>query len=262
MKVFEMEEFGDGEIESFFRKRVKRKGILTKQELESVTVSQPTWRPFRFVRFDASRIRTNQKETFRSLLDETLAPLAIVSDDWFLLWRPTHTEKRIQSIDKSINSTAASDSDDDNLRNFIDAFVNKIQKSRKELLGMDEELRGIQLGSGAAFPFLIPRSPKSRHRENDLALKRKSIHSFSVAASLVTNCPLEYRIDSFEIEERIHIQTTMAVFQDIESGKERFLFLENIGEGSLDRALQNGIALSRICEKDDLYQKKLKRNFC
>jgi hypothetical protein len=261
MKVFEMEEFSDGEIESFFRKRVKRKGILTKQELESVTVSQPTWRPFRFVRFDASRIRTNQKETFRSLLDETLAPLAIVSDDWFLLWRPTHTEKRIQSIDKSINSTAASDSDDDNLRNFIDAFVNKIQESRKTLLGMDEELRGIQLGSGAAFPFLIPRSPKSRHRENDLALKRKSIHSFSVAASLVTNCPLEYRIDSFEIEGRVHIQAIMAIFQDIESGKERFLFLENIGDGSLDKALQNGIALSRICEKDDLYQKKLRYHF-
>jgi len=262
MKVFEIEEFGDGEIESFFRKRAKRKGILSKQELESVTVSPPIWRPFRFVRFDASRIRTNQKESFRSLVDEALAPLAIISDDWFLLWRPMHTEKRIQSIDKSIISTNALDSDDENLRKFIDAFVNKIQKSRKTLLEMDEELKGIQLGSGAVFPLFIPRSPKSLHRENDLVLKRKSIYSFSVAASLVTNCPLEYRIDSFEIEERVYIQTIMAIFQDIESGKERFLFLENIGEGSLDKALQNGIALSRICEKDDLYQKKLKRNFC
>ncbi len=262
MKVFEIEEFGDGEIESFFRKRAKRKGILSKQELESVAVSQPIRRPFRLVRFGASRIKTNQKVTFRSLVDETLAPLALISDDWFLMWRPRYTEKRIQSIDKSIISTNALESDDDNLRNFIDAFVKKIQESRKALLGMDEELRGIQLGLGAAFPFLIPRSPKSRHRENDLALERKSIHSFSVAASLVTNCPLEYRIDSFEIEERVYIQTIMAIFQDIESRKERFLFLENIGAGSLDRALQNGIALSRICEKDELYQKKLKQNFC
>ena len=53
----------------------------------------------------------------------------------------------------------------------------------------------------------------------------------------------------------------MASFQDIESGKERLLYLENIGEGSLDKALQNGIALTRICEKDALYQEKLKQSF-
>ena len=97
MKAFEIEEFGDGKIESFFRKRVKRKGILSKQELECVAVSPPIWRPFRFVRFGTSRIKTNQKEAFRSLLDETLAPLAIVSDDWFLIWRPRYIENRIQS---------------------------------------------------------------------------------------------------------------------------------------------------------------------
>lgn len=260
MKVFEIEEFNHDEIESFFRKKVKRKGILSKQDMESVTIFPPVWRPFRFIKFNASRISSDEKESFHSLVDETLAPLAIVSNDWFLLWRPKYLANNIQERDE-VNSPTSSISEPSGLQDYIDAFVVKIQESQKTLFEMDEELRGIQLGSGAAFPMLIPRSPKSRHRENDLAQERKSIHGFSVAASLVTNCPLDYRIDSVEIKMCVCLQTIMASFQEIESGKERLLFLENVGKGSPDKALQNGIALSSICEKDDLYKKKFKQSF-
>jgi len=260
MKVFEMEEFNHDAIESFFRKRIRRKGILSKQDLESVTISPAVWRPFRFIKFTASRISGEEQESFRSIVDESLAPLAIVSNDWFLLWRPLYLDNKIQNSEESIVHPS-SDTEPSGLQDYVDAFVIKIQESQKTLLEMDEELRGIQLGSGAAFPMFVPRSPKSRHRENDLAQERKSIHGFSVAASLVTNCPLDYRIDSVEIVEQVYIQTIMASFQDIESRKDRLLFLENIGEGSLDKALQNGIALTRMCEKDDIFKKKLKQSF-
>jgi hypothetical protein len=249
------------DVESFFLKKARRKGILQKQNLEIVRVFGPIWRSYRFIHFSATRIQRERPIEVVSLLDETMAQTAKKEDNQFLLWRPRYSKIDVTELSVVEPIASIKELDDLKTQNFVDDFVSQRTEYQTEIYDIEKDLREIQRDPRAAASFLIPRNPMTTRREEILVVERTPKYSFIIASSLVTNCPREFWIDNCSLGERVFIQTFMAMYEEIESRERRYLFLENTGRNTLGKSLQFGRILTRLCESDPAYLNKMKKTF-
>ncbi|MHA1902652.1 MAG: hypothetical protein ACW99V_03320 [Candidatus Thorarchaeota archaeon] len=249
------------DVEPFFLKKRKRKGILQKQNLEEVRVFEPIWRPFRFIHFSATLIEKERPIKAVSLIDETIAQIAKKDESQFLLWRPRYYEIEATDLPEVEPINAIDELDNQKTQKFFDDFVSQRTRYQNEIYDIERDLREIQRDPRSAASFLIPRNPMTTRKEEKLVVESKSKRSFIIASSLVTNCPRNYWIDNCSLGERVYIQTFMANYEDIETRENRYLFIENTSKNTLSKSLQFGKILTRLCESDPDYLDKMKNTF-
>jgi hypothetical protein len=104
--------------------------------------------------------------------------------------------------------------------------------------------------------LLLPKSPSYTRKESQLVDEKKLSHSVLVATSLVTNCSIEDTIISAKLGERAFVNTIAAEYINNSTRDSRWLFLETPGTKSLNDALKNGRALTRLCSLNIRYRNK------
>jgi hypothetical protein len=209
------------------------------------------WRIFRRIRFETRSETGAPSGPCYSLLDEECAAIVTDPNEQFLLWRPKYATLLPITIDESVENSQDLESDEATLQIAIDAVIKERQMAQFTLSETDPDLRRLQTGVVTAFGAFIPRTASKRHRERELSEDRKSAYSTLIATSLVTNCPEQHTIQRGIMEERVVVTTIIAEYKQITDNSTRYLFLEPSGVKSLEEALENGQALTRLTELND-----------
>ncbi|MHA1929093.1 MAG: hypothetical protein ACTSV2_11020 [Candidatus Thorarchaeota archaeon] len=249
MKMFKHNPIDTSTLNAFFTKRIQRSGIFKRQDLETLVVHKPIWKPFRVVKFALKSMINDQPTTCVSLVDEMLMPYTDNRNDMILLWRPKYIEIDTIEIPGSVNSEPSGE-EDENLIQSISEFVFQRTESQFELIEIDQELNKSYRRDSSSMTLIMPRFLSMRKRERELVMDKESVKVFLIASSIVTNSQQGYYITDFELQERMWVQTFLAEFRNIESGDRRLVFLENTGENLLEKSLLFGKTLTILCERN------------
>ncbi|MFX0108751.1 MAG: hypothetical protein ACFE7R_10725 [Candidatus Hodarchaeota archaeon] len=247
MRVLEGRVFTEEEVNKFLQSRIRTSGILRRKHHESVAVFLPVWRPFRIVEWTV----LGDSDPHYSMIDERMSPIVTSHNEQLLLWRPRYAAINITSI-KSLDEEHSNQSIFDS---HVERVMTDLYERRKEaqnaLAEFDSELREKHTDQQQAVALIIPRTPGSIRKYNELIEKVKPLQSVIRATAIVANLPYKAVIEQGKLGERVHIGTYMALFTDLESGAKRNLILETPGAKSINEALRNGRALTRLCELNE-----------
>jgi hypothetical protein len=258
VEVIRGAEFSSKQLYNFLTKRIQSQG-LRRQPLESLMIYPPVWRVFRRVRWESIQENGEQAKPCYSLLDEQLASCVIDPNEMILLWRPHYATLPTCHLSEPEKFPRIFVANEPTLQNVIHKFTQKRYMAQVTLSTVNSSLRHVQSGIITAFGAFIPRTPARRRQERELVKEKKGLQSFLTASALVTNCPERFLIQQGVLEERIGVQTIIAKYTQIETGSTRYLFLEPPGATSLEKALKNGQALTRIYSLNSKCQKLLRK---
>ena len=76
----------------------------------------------------------------------------------------------------------------------------------------------------------------------------------------MTNCLIEDNIKSGQLGDRVYVKTIAAEYINNETSKSRWIFLETPGASSINDALKQGRALTRICSLNDQCRIRIKEH--
>ncbi len=244
MKVFEAHEYDTEAVTKFFKGKVNTTGFVNKKNLETLEKIKIFNRPFRRVLWKLEGKKDTEEKISTSFMDEQLSSKISDSNHRLLLWRPRYARLRILDLDDKEETTH-------NYGESIEEVINDLIFHRWEGQEIDDELRpklrSLQADPLSAIALIVPRSPYSLRREEEILNQRREKQSFVMASSLVLNCSPKDIIISAEICERVFVTTIVCEYRDISDGKIRMLHLETPGSRSLQDATKSGAALSRIC---------------
>ena len=259
MKVFSALEFEHEKIIKFLSRRIRKKGIFNRETCESLDVHFDLYRPFRFVKWKCSGDTSDVDNNRVSLLDETLAPVVKDLDDQLLLWRPKYSGMKMDEIEV-IKQEDIPENIEFHLQSVIDDLLMRRTESRDVLLAIDSDLHKMQRDAMSATSLVLPRSPSYPRKESQLVDEKKLNHSILVATSLVANCHIEDDIKSGQIGDRVYVNTIAAEYINKETSETRWIFLETPGASSINDALKQGRALTRICTLNEHYSMRIKES--
>jgi hypothetical protein len=259
MKVFTAPEFEREKIVRFLSDKIRKKGIINRENCESLEVRFDLLRPFRFVKWECSGDTIVPENHRVSLIDEDLAPIVKDLDDQLLLWRPKYSSLKIEEFE-TINQEETNEDTGFHLQSVIDDLVRRRSESLEILMTIDSDLHKIQRDAMSATSLVLPRSPSSPRKEAQLVDEKKLNHSIVVATSLVTNCLSEDQIKSGHLGDRVYVKTIAAEYIDKETSNSRWVFLEIPGAKSINDALKQGRALTRICSLNEQCKMRIKQS--
>ncbi|MFX1482341.1 MAG: hypothetical protein ACFFCP_04045 [Promethearchaeota archaeon] len=231
---------------------------MSRRKVETLDRVLVLYRPFRRITFTMSTndTSTGVTKTSTSLIDEDFASISKDPDHMLLLWRP-----RMASLIESVEENDKPDpypGNQEAVNRVIDELVQLRQRGQEEDDELRPHLRSLQADPLSSVSFLIPRSPGGIRREEEILENRRETHAYVLAASLVTNSALNDRIESKEIGERIFIETIVAEFKDLKSGKSRIVLIETPGSKTMNEAEKTSSALNRLCSLyDECYNRIL-----
>ena len=247
VKAFEVLKYNTKELTKFVEGRIRREGVINKRNLETLENLRVVYRPFRRVTWNLESYTGSIRKRSSSFIDEQLSSRIEDSDHRLLLWRPRYADLQIVDL-------GWDDPDIDDNIDSIKEILDDLMRERWTGQELDEELRpklrSLQSDPLTSIAFIIPRSPHGLKREEKILVKRKEIHSFILASSLVTNSDPKDIMLSAEIGNRVFVETVFAQYRDLSNDSLRFLYLETPGARSLIDTQRAGKALMRIC---DLY---------
>ena len=246
MKVFEDPDYSDEDFTKYLEGQIRKEGIITKRDLETLEGIQVVQRPFRRITLELEDATGSKEKRSNSYIDEQMSSVIIDGDHRFLLWRPRYENLKILETDDNTVSYSGIDNTEA-VKNVVDELVLHRWKGQE----LDEELRpklrNLQADPLSAIALIVPRSPHGLKREEKILADRKEIHSFILASSLVTNCTAKDIMVSAEVGERVFVKTIVAEYRNIMDDSMRLLLLEAPGAGSLRETQKSGAALARIC---------------
>ncbi len=249
MKKVRAREYTDSVIRDFLESEVQKEGLMKRRVLESFERFMVLNRPFRRVTLTLNGDGSDSgiRKTTSTLIDEDFAGLVSDTDHMFLLWRP----RLAKIFEESANEDEGGDQHTGN-QDAVQAVIDELIRLRWKGQERDDELRpklrSIQADPLSAIAFVIPRSPGGIRREEKILEELGDSHAYVLASSLVTNCSPRDVIISYEIGERVYVETIVAEYRNIENNESRLLLLETSGTKSLREAKKVAGALLRVCQ--------------
>jgi len=242
MKMFTGPTFSHELLHSLANARTKKKGLLSREPLEIFEIKHPIMRGFRQVDF----FDENDELIASSLLDVEMASMVEILEERLLLWRPLYVglTKEDTPFEFSTNTIKQED---------LEIVLNEMISIRKEACIELDELKN-EFGSAqdgwksSTMSLFVPRTPSSLRKQEKIADAKRTVEGVVKAISLVTNCPLESKIESARMGEYVLVQTTFLRFIINEDGSMRILVLENPSSEDIKEALMKGRALTRLLE--------------
>ena len=259
MKLFAAPEFENDKIFKFLSRKIRKKGIIKREPLESLEVHFDVFRPFRFVKWKCSGGTRILKNNRVSLLDETLAPIVKDLDDQLLLWRPKYSCLEMHDSEEFKQKDIPEDIEF-HLQSVIDNLVRRRAESQEILMAIDSDLHKLQRDAMSATSLVLPRSPSYPRKESQLVDEKTLNQSILVATSLVANCLIDDDITSGQLGDRVYVNTIAAEYIDNDTKISRWEFLETPGAKSINEALNHGRALTRICSLNEQCKIKIYEN--
>ena len=245
MKVFSGPQFDPNSLKAYFNRRIKKKGMLSKQPLETVEVSQCLWRPFRLIHW----IDSKETELGITLVDESLGVSSLEKDEQLLLWRPRYVGLEVDEP-TSINSALSSDFlNDDLVIQTSESLIKRRQEAQIALLELDPDSMGVDMQ--AAFSFLIPKLPASRRKRVKVEDEARPLLAIIRGTSMLAKVPQDAVIKTARIGERVFVGTYIAAFRKLDTDDVRFEVMETPGASSMKDAVIRGRPLTRLCVIND-----------
>lgn len=246
MKVFEARTFSENSMRKYLTSQVRREGILRQKDREVLGQVKILYRPFRRVSWKLESISGSEERTSSSFIDEQLSPVIVSSEHRFLLWRPRYADTGILEQEMKDEVYIQSENNEA-VKHIVDDLMLHRWKGQELDDELQPKLRKLQSNPLSVLALIVPRTPYSLKRENQVIKERKEIQSFVLASSLIANCSPKDIMISSEIGERVFVQTIVAEYKDALNGSIRLLLLETPGAESLHDAQKSGAALDRIC---------------
>lgn len=242
MKVFSGPKFDTDVLQSYFEKRTKKRGFLSREPLETVEVSSRLWRPFRFIHW----LDSDDKDLGVTLLDESIGESSLNQDEQLLLWRPRYVDLKIKDSNAIQQTEPIVESKDGMAEKIADGLIKRRQDAQSALLEYNPDALGVDMQ--AAFSFIIPKLPKSQRQRSKLQDEVRSLVAVIRGTSLVAKVPQEALIHSSEIGERVFAGTYVVKYRYLDTDEMRFEFMETPGADSLKDSLSRGLPFTRLCE--------------
>ena len=244
MKMLEGLVLDNDSLHSLAKRKITRKGIFRTELLERFEVAYPIWRVFRHIHF----LDSANEVISTSLLDEGLAPFVSGFEESILLWRPRYDGlNQVEApIDFSLN-----DKDENTLKvlqSNVEELINVRQSVQKELVGLTEEFVKTQTDWKSTASLLLPRSPTSIRKQEEIAKMKRTADGILNASSLVINCSSNSIVESMTIGDCVLVETALIKYTTIENDSVRILALENPSAESVEDAVSRGRALTRLSE--------------
>ena len=249
MKKVRAKDYTDNVIRDFLESEVQKEGLMKRRALESFERFIVLNRPFRRVTLTLNGDDSDSgiRKTTSTLIDEDFAGLVSDTDHMFLLWRPRLTKifEGTTNEDEELNQYVDNEKA---VRAVLDELIRLRWKGQERDDELRPKLRSLQADPLSAIAFIIPRSPGGIRREEKILGELGDSHAYVLASSLVTNCSPRDVILSYEIGERVYVETIVAEYRNIENNETRLLLLETSGTKSLREAKKVAGALLRVCQ--------------
>ena len=249
MKEVKARDYADDVFIKFLESEIEKEGLVKRRALESFERFIVLNRPFRNITLTLNGVKSDSGlgKTTNSLIDEDFAEFVTDTDHMFLLWRPRLAKLVTEGIseDEKIDQNTGNEK-------AVQAVLDELIRLRWIGQEKDDELRpklrSLQADPLSAIAFVVPRSPGGIRREEKILEELRDSHAYVLASSLVTNCSPRDIILSYEIGERVYVETIVAEYRNIESDTKRLLLLETSGTKSLPEARKAAGAITRICQ--------------
>lgn len=239
MKKFLSEHITERDIHSFALSNVRKRGILRRMEIEEVQLRFPVLRPLRRIHFyDGSNV-----EVSTSLIDEELSGLTINFNEHILLWRPLYHLLTAEVDQESDLTSDKSPSVQSVIDNILDIRIN----TQQDLLDFEFQMRDVKANWRSTISLLVPRSPSSLKKQEEVEDHQRMMTGILTAASLIMNCKSEDRIEYGRIGERIYIETALVQYTRFDTASTRIVALEFPQIDTIREAERAGRALTRLC---------------
>ncbi|MFW9805006.1 MAG: hypothetical protein ACFFFC_20325 [Candidatus Thorarchaeota archaeon] len=256
VRILHGSSFDMDSVITFMLQQAQRKGVLRREQVEEIAISPPLLRPFREVLWD---LREDVSDC-RSLIDESVSHVSLTPDQQLLLWRPQYAH--FDWIDDdSIHNIANFNPDDSYVQALVDDLLERRMTAQRNLDESEVEARKSQAAKKSALAFLIPRSPGSIRKQEEMEEGRRPSQGILVASSLVMNCPQNSRVVRGKLGLRFWVRTMMTEFRNLETQTSRFVFLESPTSASLREAVSFGRALTRLCQLNEDARSLVHRQF-
>jgi len=244
MKIFVGPEFIDEALHSFAEARMRRKGILRREPREIFQIGKILMRSFRRVEFfdsDSNLIST-------SLIDDEFTSLVNSIEETILLWRPRYVDLLLEDVAFGFSESKTYNEKLESLQAIVNDFLGVRKTAQNNLLELKDEIADIQNNWRSTASLLLPRSPSTLMKQEEVAKAKRHSDGIIRATSLVMNCSDSSSVEYAVLGESALVETTLIEFHDLEKESDRIVALENPSAESIDDALSKGRALTRLLE--------------
>ncbi|MFW9958629.1 MAG: WXG100 family type VII secretion target [Candidatus Odinarchaeota archaeon] len=242
MKVLKGLNFDDDLLHAFATLKTKKKGLLRRESLEHYQIGKKIVRQFRYIHFfdaEGEFIST-------SLLDEEFASIVKDFEERLLLWRPRYIN--LVEEEASFEFPARKTINEEALRAVAQELINTRKKAQENLADLQTEIAKTQNAWKSAASFLLPRTPSSIMKQEDIAGMKRSEDAVIRASSLLIGCSDDSVIESAKIGDYILVATILIRFSSNNDESTRILALENPSAENFEDALSKGRALTRLMD--------------
>lgn len=244
MLEFESTSFDPIDLEKYFLKKRRSKGFFKKELEEKFVKFIEVRRPFRIVDLEVQNESIVRK--VKTFIDENACSWVVDHNQMLLLWRPRYSDITMKEVE--LEDCVEVLTSENELKSSIRNFIDMRQNAQDQIQNLDPDLRKLQSDYMSVTSFIIPRTTRKLKDEDKILENRKETHSILLASSLVASLSPEDVVCSFSIGERVYVRTLIASYKHKYTEETRIIVLENVSASSLDNAIKNGLALTRLCE--------------
>lgn len=231
-------------LHSLAEKKSRKKGIFRTELIERFEVTYPIWRVFRYIHF----LDSTNEVISTSLFDEGLAPFVKGFEESLLLWRPRYDD--LNKVDAPIDASLNDEHNDiiESLKSTVNELIEVRQSAQTELIGLTEEFMRTQTDWKSTASLLLPRSPSSLRKQEEIAKMKRTADGLLNASSLVINCTSNSIVESMTVGDCVLVETALIKYTEIGTDSVRILALENPSAESIEDAVSRGRPLTRLSE--------------